>query len=127
MDIHLYDNNNDDQTNPPLPSSGLELHLDLSNYSVMLIRRLQDPEDLIATPHTGDRQSLSLVGHALINYGSTPIMKEFNGAGAVVYSAQYGTRTGADIYRGFKYQWHAAPTTIPKVVHPTVPGPPRCG
>ncbi len=116
MDIHLYDNNNDDQTNPPLLSSGLELHLDLTNYSVTLIRRLQGPEDLIASPHTGNYQSLPLAGHALTNYGLSPIMKEFDGAGDVVYSAQYSTRTGGDIYRGFKYQWHAAPTTIPKVV-----------
>lgn len=116
MDIHLYDNNNNDQTIPLVPSSGLELHLDLTNYNVALIRRLQDPEDLISTTHTGYRQTLSLSGHALMDYGTPPIMKEFNSAGDVVYSAQFGTRNVGNIYRGSKYEWDASPTTVPKVV-----------
>lgn len=111
----MFDNAQDQAIRPTKPSSGLELLLNFTDYSVSLVRRLMDPEVFIATQLTGGYQTLPH-GHALANFAIPCFLREFDEDGNVVYAAQLGTVGRCDIYRAYKQKWIGLPSTEPKVV-----------
>ena len=115
LTISMFDNANDQQTRPPRPSSGLELYLNLSDYSVSLVRRAMDPHVFISTQLTGGYQTLPS-GHALANFAIPSFLREFDDDGNVVYAAQLGPVATSDVYRAYKQDWIGRPSTDPKIV-----------
>lgn len=55
-------------------------------------------------------------GNALLDYGSTTVIHEFDSSGNTVLSAQFGEINQPASYRGYKYQWSATPFWNPAVV-----------
>lgn len=110
MVINMFDNANYQLTRPSVPSSGLELYLDLENYSVSLKRRLMDPEFRMVTQLTGGYQALPN-GHGLVNFAIPPWFREFDEDGELVYATQ---ACGGGVYRAYKNEWVGRPTTDPK-------------
>lgn len=81
---------------------------------------LDDTNTNTPTPHRSATDGQGIP--AFVGYGTSPTMKEFNGDGEVVYSADFGYKNLthlAESYRAFKSSWQATPTTpISLVVKP---------
>lgn len=114
--LTLFDNNNFEYGNvlSPNTSYGLEITLNTNTFTTTLNQVLYDPADEVHTIAEGNRQSLAN-GNVFINYGFQPYAKEYNSAGDVVWSANWGT-IGDGAYRAHKYVFEGTPTTAPKVV-----------
>lgn len=113
--LTLFDNNNFEYGNllSPNTSYGLEITLNTQAFTSTLNQVLYDAADPVHTIAEGDRQTLSN-GNVLIDYGFQPQAKEFNSAGEVVWSAEWGT-LGDGAYRARKYVYEGTPRTLPKI------------
>jgi hypothetical protein len=91
--------------------------IDLTKKTVTGLRSLTDPSDPIHSVSQGSYQLLSEVdSHVFMDYGSISKVKEFDGDGNVVFSAQFGEDNAVASYRGFRCQWAATPFWNPSVV-----------
>ncbi|KAJ4386346.1 hypothetical protein N0V93_009241 [Gnomoniopsis smithogilvyi] len=113
--LTLFDNNNFEYGDllEPNTSYGLEITLNTEDFTTTLNQVLYDPADAIHTIAEGDRQTLAN-GGVFIDYGFQPYAKEFNSAGDVIWSANWGT-IGDGSYRARKYVFEGTPTTKPKI------------
>ncbi|CAN8100451.1 unnamed protein product [Discula destructiva] len=113
--LTLFDNNNFEHGTilSPNTSYGLEIALNTQDFTTTLNQVLYDPADPVHTIAEGDRQTLAN-GGTFINYGFQPYAKEFNSAGDVIWSANWGT-TGDGAYRARKYVFNGTPKTLPKI------------
>lgn len=101
-------NNANTPTDQESLTAGMQLTIDLINKKVTGLRSLTDPNDTIHSVSQGSYQILSETDHhVFIDYGSIAKVKEFDGDGKVVYSAQFGEDNAISSYRGFRYQWNA--------------------
>lgn len=55
-------------------------------------------------------------GNMLVGYGSWATVKEFNSKGDVIWTAKFGPDAQIASYRGYKFDWHAAPWYPPTMV-----------
>lgn len=113
--LTLFDNNNFEYGDilSPNTSYGLEITLNTDDFTSTLNQVLYDPADPIHTIAEGDRQTLAN-GGTFIDYGFQPYAKEFNSAGDVIWSANWGN-IGDGSYRARKYVYEGTPTTSPKI------------
>lgn len=54
-----------------------------------------------------------------MGYGQVPLIREYDAAGKFIYSAQFGSFSGAHpagSYRAYKYSWTGIPSSVPKLV-----------
>lgn len=114
--LTLFDNNNFEYGNilSPNISYGLEITLNTDTFTSTLDQVFYDSADEVHTIAEGNRQSLAN-GNVFIDYGFQPYAKEFDSAGNVVWSANWGT-IGDGAYRARKYVYEGTPKTTPKVV-----------
>lgn len=109
-------NNANTPTDHETATAGLQLTIDLINKTVTGVRSLTDPNDTIYSVSQGSYQILSETDNRVfIGYGSIAKVKEFDGNGRVIYSAQFGEDNAISSYRGYRYQWHATPFWKPSV------------
>ncbi|KAJ5173101.1 hypothetical protein N7492_005694 [Penicillium capsulatum] len=98
-------------------TTGMELAIDLTKGTVTGNRSLSDPNDGICSISQGSYQILNETdGHVFIDYGSIAKVKEFDGNGTVVYSAQFGEDNAVASYRGYRCPWRAIPFWKPSVM-----------
>lgn len=98
------------------PSIGVSLAVDLVDKEVALLRSLIDPDDIIRSVSQGSYQLLTQSDdHVFIGYGSISKVKEFDGEGKRVFSAQFGDDDTVASYRGYRYPWSAIPFWKPSV------------
>ncbi|KAF3768615.1 hypothetical protein M406DRAFT_250688 [Cryphonectria parasitica EP155] len=114
--LTLFDNNNFEYGDllTPNNSYGLEITLNTDEWTSTLNQILYDEANPIHTIAEGDRQTLTSTGGAFIDYGFQPYAKEFNSAGEVIWSAQWGDISDGS-YRSRKYVYTGTPTTLPKI------------
>ncbi|KAJ5923183.1 hypothetical protein N7454_008428 [Penicillium verhagenii] len=109
MVLTLFNNANG-PTDSGSPSTGVSLAVDLLNKTVTGLRSLSDPDDRIFAVSQGSYQALNEDdGHVFIDYGAISKVKEFDGAGTVVFTAQFGLNNLVASYRGYRFQWRAIP------------------
>ncbi|CAG7930570.1 unnamed protein product [Penicillium olsonii] len=107
--LNLFNNANT-PTDEQSETTGLSLDIDLSKKTVTGLRELTDPSDPIHSVSQGSYQLLSEIdSHVFMDYGSISKVKEFDGNGNVVFSAQFGEDNDVASYRGYRCQWTATP------------------
>ncbi|KAJ5098047.1 hypothetical protein N7532_005048 [Penicillium argentinense] len=112
-------NNANSQSQSQSETTGMVFDVDLTNMSGSMLYNLSDPTDAIYTKTQGSFEFLgeaATTSNMFIGYGSDPQVKEYNGKGDVVLSAQFGARTHAMSYRAFKSEWKATPFWNPAAV-----------
>ncbi|CAI7672734.1 unnamed protein product [Penicillium crustosum] len=113
--LNLFNNANT-PTDEESETTGISLDIDLNKKTVTGLRSLTDPNDPIHSVSQGSYQLLSEVdSHVFLAYGSISKVKEFDGDGNVVFSAQFGDDNAVASYRGYRYQWTATPFWKPSV------------
>lgn len=116
--LSLFNNAHHEQEKDSV-STGMTFNLDLVDYTASNMRNDSDPNDPQVADTQGSFQYLpdaaSASSHSLLDYGNDPVLKEFDGAGNIVLTAQFGAGP-AESYRGFKFQWSATPYWKPAVV-----------
>ncbi|KAJ5661931.1 uncharacterized protein N7477_009547 [Penicillium maclennaniae] len=114
--LNLFNNANtpnDEET----PTTGVSLSIDLENMTVTGLRSLSDPSDPIQSVSQGSYQLLTETdGHVFMDYGSISKVKEYDGDGKVVFSAQFGEDNAVASYRGYRFPWVGTPFWKPSVV-----------
>lgn len=102
-------------------TTGMSLHVDLTNKQASSIRNVSDSDDPVYSVSQGNFQWMDPVSaHTFLGYGSISKVKEFDAEGNNVLSAQFGNLNQVASYRGFKCSWKATPFWNPVVVaHPT--------
>ncbi|KAJ5168836.1 uncharacterized protein N7482_004430 [Penicillium canariense] len=114
--LNLFNNANT-PTETEAPTTGVSLAIDLVNKKVTGLRSLTDPSDPIHSVSQGSYQLLNEVnGHVLMDYGSISKVKEYDGDGNVVLSAQFGEDNAVASYRGYRCQWSAVPFWKPSLI-----------
>ncbi|KAJ6073097.1 hypothetical protein N7467_011182 [Penicillium canescens] len=114
--VNLFNNANT-PTDQESETTGLSMAIDLTKKTVTGLRSLTDPNDPIHSVSQGSYQLLDEVdSHVFMGYGSISKVKEFDGDGNVVFSAQFGDDNAVASYRGFRCQWAATPFWNPSVV-----------
>ncbi|KAL9601634.1 MAG: hypothetical protein Q9179_002808, partial [Wetmoreana sp. 5 TL-2023] len=116
--LSLFNNYNSAVDNGTHQTTGLELQLLLpahKSHSPKLLKRLIDPTRPIYADSQGSYQTLPN-GNTLMNYGQIPLAREYNPAGDVIWTGQYGPDNLVQGYRGFKQEWHATPAADPSLV-----------
>ncbi|KAJ5467413.1 hypothetical protein N7475_005165 [Penicillium sp. IBT 31633x] len=107
--LNLFNNANT-PTDEQAETTGISLAIDLNKKTVTGLRSLTDPNDPVHSVSQGSYQLLSEEdNHAFLAYGSISKVKEFDGDGDVVFSAQFGEDDAVASYRGYRYQWTATP------------------
>lgn len=121
MRLSLFNNANSEITaGEPVPSTALDIFLDLERMQALLLKTLEDPSDTLSADAMGSYQRLG-GDHILVGYGKSPVFKEFNSTEQVVYSANFAGKE-TDIYdivasyRVYKYDWSAQPAADPKSI-----------
>ncbi|KAJ5978173.1 hypothetical protein N7501_001515 [Penicillium viridicatum] len=113
--LNLFNNANT-PTDEESETTGISLAIDLNKKTVTGLRSLTDPNDPVHSVSQGSYQLLSEVdSHVFLAYGSISKVKEFDGDGDVVFSAQFGDDNAVASYRGYRYQWTATPFWKPSV------------
>lgn len=113
--LNLFNNANT-PTDSETPTTGVSLSIDLVNKKVTSLRSLTDPNDPIHSVSQGSYQLLNEAdGHVFMDYGSISKVKEFDGDGNVVFSAQFGPDNAIASYRGYRCQWSAVPFWKPSL------------
>lgn len=98
------------------PSTGLRLSIDLVQKSVSTVHALTDPEDPIRSVSQGSYRVVPNTSNGVLGYGSISKLKEFDEAGNIVLTAQFGENDTVASYRGYKYEWSAIPFWSPDAV-----------
>jgi hypothetical protein len=110
-------NNANTPTHHESATTGVSLAIDTANMKVTGLRSLSDPNDPIHSVSQGSYQLLDETdGHVFIDYGSISKVKEYDGDGNVVFSAQFGEDNAVASYRGYRFPWTAIPFWKPSVV-----------
>jgi hypothetical protein len=112
--LSIFDNANSDVKNGTHHTEGMFLKVNLATREVSSLRTLHDPKDEIYSPSQGNTQLLP-GDHALMGYGSNPKVKEYNGNGTCVMTAQFGEDGVVASYRAYRSPWVGVPTTAPDV------------
>lgn len=113
--VTLFSNGNT-PTEHKGPSTGVSLAVDLVEKQVSRLRSLIDPDDIIRSVSQGSYQLLTQSDdHVFIGYGSISKVKEFDGEGNRIFSAQFGDDDTVASYRGYRYQWSAIPFWKPSI------------
>ncbi|KAJ5089891.1 hypothetical protein N7532_008575 [Penicillium argentinense] len=113
--LNLFNNANT-PTDSETPTTGVSLAIDLAKKTVTGLRSLTDPNDPIHSVSQGSYQLLNETdSHVFMDYGSISKVKEFDGDGNVVLSAQFGEDNSVASYRGYRCQWSAVPFWKPSV------------
>lgn len=115
MTLNLFNNANTPESRIE-PASGVSMYVDLVNMKLTKKKRLVDPEDQIYAVSQGNYQQLNNSDHAIIDYGSITVIKEFDGEGNTVMTARYGHDGVFAGYRGFKCEWVGTPFWNPDLV-----------
>ncbi|KAJ5953324.1 hypothetical protein N7454_000220 [Penicillium verhagenii] len=104
-------------------STGMAFEFDLTSMTGSLMHNLSDPTDSIESRTQGSFQFLgeaATSSHVVLGYGSTPKFKEYDGAGNVVMTGQFGamdvSEEYGESYRIFKFPWTATPFWNPVAV-----------
>jgi hypothetical protein len=114
--LNLFNNANT-PTNSVSPTTGVSLSINTANMTVTGLRSLEDPNDPIHSVSQGSYQLLNETdGHVFMDYGSISKVKEYDGDGNVVFSAQFGENNAVASYRGYRFPWVATPFWKPSVV-----------
>ncbi|OQE26421.1 hypothetical protein PENSTE_c005G10404 [Penicillium steckii] len=107
--LNLFNNANTPTDNES-PTTGVSLSIDLAKKTVTSLRSLSDPDDVIHSVSQGSYQLISETSnHVFMDYGSISKVKEYDGDGNVVFSAQFGDDDAVASYRGYRCQWSAVP------------------
>lgn len=115
MVLNLFNNANTEGVEKG-PTTGVSLGINLVNKTVTGLRSLSDLDDPIHTLSQGSYQLLNeTTNHVFMDYGSIPTVKEFDGDGNVVFSAQFGEDNAVASYRGYRWQWSATPFWVPSL------------
>lgn len=113
--LNLFNNANTPTDRQSL-TTGLSLAIDLVNKTATGLRSLSDPNDPIHSVSQGSYQLLNETdSHVFIDYGSIAKVKEFDGDGNVVFSAQFGEDNAVASYRGYRFEWSATPFWVPSL------------
>jgi len=113
--LNLFNNANTPTDNES-PTTGVSLAIDLTKKTVTSLRSLSDPDDVIHSVSQGSYQLISETSnHVFMDYGSISKVKEYDGDGNVVFSAQFGDDDAVASYRGYRCQWSAVPFWKPIV------------
>lgn len=93
------------------------LNVDLISMSVTNFRTLDDPSNPIYAGSQGNTQLLggSTTGHFFMDYGSIAVVREYDSAGTIIVTAEFGPYNDVASYRGYKYDRHAIPFWDPAV------------
>ncbi|KAI9036702.1 arylsulfotransferase family protein [Aspergillus affinis] len=117
LTLSLFSNsNNNDESDGE--STAMILHVDVINRKVSAIRQVSDPDDPIQSKDEGSVQLLEPAtpqSHLLVGYGDVPELKEYNGDGDVILSAQFGHSGYIGSSSVYKSQWRATPFWKPSV------------
>ncbi|KAJ5918587.1 hypothetical protein N7466_010579 [Penicillium verhagenii] len=104
-------------------STGMAFEFDLTSMTGSLMHNLSDPTDSIESRTQGSFQFLgeaATSSHVVLGYGSTPKFREYDGAGNVVMTGQFGamdvSEEYGESYRIFKFPWTATPFWNPVAV-----------
>ncbi|KAJ5646628.1 hypothetical protein N7490_003000 [Penicillium lividum] len=109
MVLSLFNNANT-PTDSVSPTTGVTLAIDLINKTVTGLSSLSDPNDTIHSVSQGSYQVLNETdGHVFMDYGSISKVKEYDGAGNVVFSGAFGPDNDVASYRGYRFEWSAVP------------------
>lgn len=115
MILTLFNNANTPTDNES-PTTGVSLAIDLVKKTVTGLRSLSDPNDPIHSVSQGSYQVLNEQdGHVFMDYGSISKVKEFDGAGNVVFSGKFGPDNAVASYRGYRFPWSAVPFWKPSL------------
>ncbi|KAL8870769.1 MAG: hypothetical protein Q9174_003259 [Haloplaca sp. 1 TL-2023] len=113
--VDLFDNHNSGRDNGTSPSTGLRLHLDLSDRTVETVSILEDPAETIYADSQGTFQQLPR-DHKFIAYGQIPKFKEFDANNEVVLDARFGQDNQVSSYRSYlQSNWSATPYYDPVI------------
>ncbi|KAJ5479104.1 hypothetical protein N7530_004613 [Penicillium desertorum] len=112
--LNLFNNANT-PTNEQAETTGISMAIDMDKKTVTGLRTLADPNDPIHSVSQGSYQLLSEDSHVFLGYGSISKVKEFDGDGNVVFSAQFGDDNAVASYRGYRCPWTATPFWKPSV------------
>lgn len=120
--LSIYNNNNyDSKQTEPLPTELLMYELPMapeagSNSSRASVRSIiQTVEPLFSSSQGSYIPALSN-DNKLATYGPLPMVKEFDSLGREIWSGRVGVDNLAQVYRGYKSEWHATPYTKPDLV-----------
>ena len=105
--MHYFNNNNGLVFEPLIPSTGLIVRLDLSDFTATLIKSYVDPNDKVSSTSQGSF-SVLCNDNTFAGYGNIPKMKEFGPNGDVRLSILFGQGQGAS-YRAYRQTWEAIP------------------
>ncbi|KAJ5820600.1 hypothetical protein N7474_006191 [Penicillium riverlandense] len=100
-------------------STGIAINVDLKNMTGVVFRRVNshglDPA-FAATQGSLQLLDYNTTGHMLVSYGSHCRWREFDSAGNIAMTGQFGYPGHAQAYRTLKYPWHAIPHYPPTAV-----------
>lgn len=118
MTLSLFNNDNANVNHQIAPTTGLVLQVDTHAMTVRNLRTLADASSPIYAVSQDNTQLLgnTTMGHVFMDYGAIGVVREYDGAGNTIMSAQFGPYNGVASYRGFKYDWHATPFWDPAAV-----------
>lgn len=109
-------NNANTPTDKKSLTTGVSLAINLVKKTVTGLRSLSDPNDPVHSVSQGSYQVLNETdGHVFMDYGSISKVKEFDGDGNVIFSAQFGENNAVASYRGYRFQWSATPFWKPSL------------
>ncbi|PQE21492.1 Arylsulfotransferase ASST protein [Rutstroemia sp. NJR-2017a BBW] len=115
--LHYFNNRNSNFSNGTNESNGLELNLNLLDYTVTVEKKLTDPSDPIYTESQGAFNPLAN-GNTFMGWGSIAKLKEFgpNGNNDVRLTMQFGGKDLVQSYRAYRQSWNATPIANPAAV-----------
>ena len=121
--ISLFDNydhpSGGDDNQLKSQSSGKFLALNTKTWRTKLVQRFDAPDSIFA--ETQGNTQLLPDGNVFVNWGSAGAVSEFSSKGSVVFHAYLDSgelfeKGDVNNYRGFKFNWTAAPTEAPAIV-----------
>lgn len=122
FDLSLFNNDNQALDNSSShPTDVLVYHLPFqpNNATPPVLRRnLQNSPPLFADSQ-GSYQADLANGNQFVNFGQLPLIKEYGPAtdgSDVRWTGRAGPDNLVQLYRSFKKEWHATPSTLPSLV-----------
>ena len=119
FDLSIFNNNNQALDNSSShPTDLLVYHVSLNGTQAVLTRALMNDPPLFADSQGSYTPDLPN-GNQLATFGQVPLLKEYGPAtdgSDVRWSGRAGPNADVQIYRGFKQEWHATPSTAPSLV-----------